>query len=284
MEQSHYYPIESGRIATIEYGDKQTADLSVVFLHGWLDNAASFSSVMEAMHQKCPQIHLCAIDLPGHGLSEHKSGSNFYQFLDYIDDVNQVLAHISPSRLVIVGHSLGALIAGCYSAAFPEKVAALIQIEGLKPISEDESNVVTRLRECILSRQRVRNKKARTLQSEQDAIALRAQINNIREDLIAPIVRRSLHLTEVSLAWRYDSKLQAQSLYRMSADQADAFQAHIQCPHLLILGENGYSTLKVHSFDPLTSPTVETVVGGHHCHLESHIRVTELIFGLLNRI
>ena len=35
MEQNHYYPIESGRIATIEYGDKPTADLSVVFLHGW---------------------------------------------------------------------------------------------------------------------------------------------------------------------------------------------------------------------------------------------------------
>ena len=174
MEQNHYYPIESGRIATIEYGDKQTADLSVVFLHGWLDNAASFSSVMEAFQQKCPSNSLCAIDLPGHGLSEHKSGSNSIN-LDYIDDVNQVLAHISPSRLVIVGHSLGALIAGCYSAAFPEKVTVLIQIEGLKPISEDESNVVTRLREGILSRQRVRNKKARTLQSEQDAIALRAQ-------------------------------------------------------------------------------------------------------------
>jgi pimeloyl-ACP methyl ester carboxylesterase len=284
MEQNHYYPIESGRIATIEYGDKQTADLSVVFLHGWLDNAASFSSVMEVLHQKCPHIHLCAIDLPGHGLSQHKSGSNFYQFLDYIDDVNQILAHISSSRLVIVGHSLGALIAGCYSAAFPEKVSALIQIEGHQPIAEDESNVVTRLREGIVSRQRVRNKKARMLQSEQDAIALRAQINNIRADLIAPIVRRSLCLSETGLAWRYDTKLQAQSLYRMSADQAEAFRAQIQCPHLLILGESGYSALKVHSDNQLTPPIVETVAGGHHCHLESHIRVTELIFGLLNRI
>ena len=284
MEQNHYYLIESGRIAAIEYGDKRTADLSVIFLHGWLDNAASFSSVMEALHQTCPQIHLCAIDLPGHGLSEHKSGSNFYQFLDYIDDVNQVLAHISPSRLVIVGHSLGALIAGCYSAAFPEKVSALIQIEGHQPISEDESNVVTRLREGIVSRQRVRNKKTRILQSEQDAVTLRSQINDIRSDLIAPIVRRSLHLTEMGLAWRHDNKLQAQSLFRMSAEQAEAFRTQIQCPHLLILGENGYSELKAHSNNQFMSPIVETVAGGHHCHLESHIRVTELIYGLVNRI
>ena len=198
--------------------------------------------------------------------------------------MNQVLAHISPSRLVIVGHSLGALIAGCYSAAFPEKVSALIQIEGHQPISEDESNVVTRLREGIVSRQRVRNKKTRILQSEQDAVTLRSQINDIRSDLIAPIVRRSLHLTEMGLAWRHDNKLQAQSLFRMSAEQAEAFRTQIQCPHLLILGENGYSELKAHSNNQFMSPIVETVAGGHHCHLESHIRVTELIYGLVNRI
>ena len=63
----------------MEIGDAKTADVSVVFIHGWLDNAASFFSVMQELVEVAPQLHLCAIDLPGHGLSEHKNAS----FLSY---------------------------------------------------------------------------------------------------------------------------------------------------------------------------------------------------------
>jgi pimeloyl-ACP methyl ester carboxylesterase len=144
MRDERKREILNGHIATIEYGCSETAELSVVFLHGWLDNAASFESVMASLHALNPDWHLCAIDLPGHGLSSHKEASNFYPFHDYIDDVYQFLANLSPNRLVLVGHSLGALIASCYSAAFPEQVSGLVQVEGYGPLAEKAQETVSR--------------------------------------------------------------------------------------------------------------------------------------------
>lgn len=279
-----YYQIDGGKVATLELGDKQTADVSVVFLHGWLDNAASFTTVMTALAHQLPHAHLCAVDLPGHGLSFHKASPHFYSFHDYIDDVYQVLAKLSPNRTVLVGHSLGALIASCYSAAFPEQVAGLVQIEGDGPLAETPECAVTRLRQGVLSRQRIRRKPVRLMSSADEAIARRASVNSLTEAQITPLVLRGVKQTEQGWAWRHDTALQSDSLYRMSHQHAQAIRDAIVCPQIIVLGEQGFSHLK-----PVTSeanPVREfvTLSGGHHCHLEHPSRVSDLIFGLVNKI
>ncbi|EKM30499.1 alpha/beta hydrolase family protein, partial [Vibrio harveyi] len=54
-----------------------------------MDNAGSFKTLMNAIHQHNPDLHLLAIDLFGHGLSSHKSSDNYYPFHDYIADLHQ---------------------------------------------------------------------------------------------------------------------------------------------------------------------------------------------------
>lgn len=284
MRHEQRYDIASGHIATIEYGSKPTADLTVVFLHGWLDNAASFETVMNQLHSIAPNLHLCAIDLPGHGFSSHKNGSNFYPFHDYIDDVYQFLANLSPNRLVLVGHSLGALIASCYSAAFPEQISGLVQIEGYGPLAEPSQDTVTRLREGVLSRQRVRRKPMRAMQSQQEAIERRAKVNQLDAALIAPIVQRGLIEVGHGWQWRYDVKLQSQSLYRMSLEHAAEFRQQVTVSQLVILGEQGFSYLQSFQNDASDSTQIEMIEGGHHCHLQAPFRVANLIFGLVNKI
>ncbi|TFH91840.1 alpha/beta fold hydrolase [Vibrio ouci] len=276
--------IANGHIAAIEYGQAETAELTVVFIHGWLDNAASFETVMDALHSQNKHFHLCAIDLPGHGLSSAKNGNNFYPFHDYIDDLYQFLANLSPNRLVLVGHSLGALIASCYSAAFPEQVSGLVQIEGYGPLAEEPQNTVSRLREGVMSRQRIRRKPTRAMQSVQEAIDRRAKVNQIEASLIAPIVERGLVQTDSGCEWRHDVNLQSQSLYRMSLQHADVFRQHIHCPQLIILGEQGFSYLQSFQHDASDSTHIEMIEGGHHCHLQVPSRVVNLIFGLVNKI
>lgn len=278
------YELHDGFIEAIEYGDCKTAEISVVFLHGWLDNSASFYTVMEGLFEQAPNLHLCAIDLPGHGHSSHKTHNNFYPFHDYIDDIYQFLVKLSPNRVVLVGHSLGALVASCYSAAFPEQVSGLVQIEGYGPLAEKESETVSRLREGVLSRQRIRKKPARAFPSKQDAIERRAKVNHILPELIEPIVSRGLVERDSQWFWRHDVKLQSQSLYRMSLEHAHSIRQHITCPQVVILGEQGFSHL--HSFQQDASETIqfEWVLGGHHCHLQSPSRVIDLIFGLVNKI
>lgn len=284
MYQSTQYPTASGSISTIEIGEPSTALVTLVFIHGWLDNAASFLSVFEQL-APASHIHAIAIDLPGHGLSSHKSASSYYPFHDYIDDIYQVLHKISPNKLVLVGHSLGALIASCYSAAFPEQVAGLVQIEGKGPLSESPQKSVQRMRNGVLSRQRQQRKPSRPLHSQEDAIMLRAHVNELPRETIAPIVKRGTVLKDGHWHWSHDQRLKCDSIYRMSPEHAQVINMAIQCEQLIILGDNGFDYLLNDSdtFHNVRAKLV-TIPGGHHCHLEYPERVSELILGLVNKI
>ncbi|CDT82263.1 alpha/beta fold hydrolase [Vibrio coralliirubri] len=278
------YSLASGTLATQQIGTPQTTATTVVFIHGWLDNSSSFNQVMQQVAKFAPNAHLIAIDLFGHGFSSHKSGS-YYPFHDYIDDLHQLVTKLSPNRLVLVGHSLGALIASCYSAAFPEKVSGLIQIEGHGPLSEAPHETVSRLRDGVLSRLRQRRKPSRPLASLEDAIKLRAHANQINAELIAPIVERGIVEFENSWQWRCDPNLKCDSLYRMSQAHAEAIMVAIECPQLIILGNDGFRHLQHNRYKSVHSPLhIETVAGGHHCHLESPELVSELILGVVNKI
>ncbi|MEZ8310364.1 alpha/beta fold hydrolase [Vibrio splendidus] len=303
------YSLASGTLATQQIGNPKTTATTVVFIHGWLDNSASFTQVMPQIAKLSPDTHLVAIDLFGHGFSSHKPGS-YYPFHDYIDDLHQLVIKLSPNRLVLVGHSLGALIASCYSAAFPEKVSGLIQIEGHGPLSEAPHETVSRLRDGVLSRLRQRRKPSRPLASLEDAIKLRAHANQIKAELIAPIVERGIVelsnvdrtvVTQVALSqatvdqgiaefdnswqWRCDPNLKCDSLYRMSQAHAEAIMAAIECPQLIVLGNDGFRHLQHNRYKSAhSSLNIETVPGGHHCHLESPELVSELILGVVNKI
>ncbi len=230
-------------------------------------------------------MHLVAIDLPGHGLSSHKSGVNYYPFHDYIDDLHQVVMEISPNKLVLVGHSLGALIASCYSAAFPEKVSGLVQIEGHGPMSESPSLAPSRLRQGVLSRHRQRKKPSRPLASFEDALALRVKANQVPAELLKPIVERGAVFDGEQWAWRHDAKLKCDSVYRMSAEHSRAILDAITCPQLLILGDNGHASIRENISNASDKNQHLTVIeGGHHCHLEQPKQVAELILGLVNKI
>ena len=78
--------------AGLEWGDPN--GYPIVALHGWLDNALSFS-VMAPFLSK---YRLIALDLSGQGLSDHRSSDATYHIWD---DVPQLLSliHISePTR------------------------------------------------------------------------------------------------------------------------------------------------------------------------------------------
>ncbi|OOX42342.1 alpha/beta hydrolase [Vibrio parahaemolyticus] len=279
------FTLSSGEMAALEIGNEKTADLSVVFLHGWLDNAGSFKALMEQIHQLNPTLHLLAVDHFGHGLSSHKSHDNYYPFHDYIADMYQLLDELSPNRLMLVGHSLGALIASCYSAAFPEQVEALVQIEGAGPLTESPSNSLQRLRDGVLSRIRQQNKPERALVSFDLALKLRMQANQLSADQLLPIVERGTECRDNKWYWRHDAKLKCDSLYRMAREQANSITSQIRCPHLIVLGDQGFQNLPSNQVDwGENPPQVASVAGGHHCHLEQILEVAKRILGVVNKI
>ena len=125
-----------------EQGDKPL----LLALHGWLDNSASFVPLAPYL----TYFHLVCVDLPGHGHSDHKNTP--YVFVDWLDDLYQITQAAGWSRFVLLGHSLGALIASAYAGVFPEQVERLILLEGLGPLSQPDDAVPEQLRRAILNR------------------------------------------------------------------------------------------------------------------------------------
>ncbi|MGF1699061.1 alpha/beta hydrolase [Photobacterium makurazakiensis] len=252
----------------------------MLLLHGWQDNAASFSPLFTSLAES---YRLIALDWPGHGLSEARSNDNYYHFVDYADDLNQVVDLLSESPVFILGHSLGALVAVCYAAAFSEKVQGLILIEGLAPLSEGASLAPQRLRQGLLSRQRFREREThrqkRSMASFEQALDLRCNINNLTSEQLYPLVQRATYQKDGRWYWRHDNRLRCDSLYRMAEDHALAMVASVACPVLSIIGRQGYRQLKLDPFEQVNWQNMiqHEVDGGHHCHLESPRAVIQQI-------
>lgn len=283
--QESTFLLHHGSLAVMEIRPKEIHQ-TLVFLHGWQDNAATFKTTMEAYAKHHPYHHLIAVDWFGHGLSDHKGDDNFYHFFDYIDDLHQIILHTKLEKVVLIGHSLGALIASAYCAVFPEKVSALMMIEALGPLSEEEDEITNRLRQGILSRQRYRNKPQRTLKDKQAAVELRSKVNRLPEHLIEPMVLRSLASKDNYVKWTTDAKVKCDSLYRMSEAHALSLLSKIDCPVIAVIGNEGYGHLrqKSHRYRYISDFQCYQIEGGHHCHLEYPEQVSSYISDLINKI
>jgi pimeloyl-ACP methyl ester carboxylesterase len=73
-----------------------------------------------------------APDLRGHGESGRVVGG-YYYFMDYVADLDDVIAQTAQGELVLVGHSMGGSVSGYWAGTRPEKLAKLALLEGLGP-------------------------------------------------------------------------------------------------------------------------------------------------------
>jgi pimeloyl-ACP methyl ester carboxylesterase len=122
------------------------AALRVLCAHGWVDNAASFALLAPALATRLRADVVC-LDLAGHGRSGHRAPSAVYSALHYAADVVRAAEELGwwsaaagapeegggapQAPLVLVGHSMGAGLVSAVAGAFPERVAALVMLDGL---------------------------------------------------------------------------------------------------------------------------------------------------------
>jgi len=98
----------------------------LVMLHGWMDCSATFQFLVDALGDGW---QVAAPDWRGFGLSQWNDGS--YYAPDYQVDLDDLLEQLSPNAPVrLIGHSMGAMIAGLYAGIRPERVAKLALVEG----------------------------------------------------------------------------------------------------------------------------------------------------------
>ncbi|WP_235335543.1 alpha/beta fold hydrolase [Photobacterium halotolerans] len=275
--------IKRGRLIPVSNADR--ARPTLLFLHGWHDNAASFDVLFEPL---AARFNLVAVDWPGHGLSAHRQTDNYYYFMDYVDDLAQIVQSLSSQNLMLVGHSLGALVAAAYAGAFPESVTGLVLIEGLAPLHESAGLAAKRLRQGIESRTKRRQRQPAELKldSFQAALSVRCRVNGLTPEQLRPLVQRATWTDGQHWYWRHDDKLRCDSLFRMTEEQVKALMRHIECPVLSVIGEKGFSSLKESDAGLSWLKQAEQIVipGGHHCHLDSPRLVCDQILLLSSKI
>lgn len=93
----------------------------VLLLHGVTRQVADLAPIIERLPNDFGWI---AVDFPGHGRSAASDGD--YKVRDYSADVAKLIEAIPQRRLVVFGHSLGAMVAAQVASFFPDRVAGAI--------------------------------------------------------------------------------------------------------------------------------------------------------------
>jgi pimeloyl-ACP methyl ester carboxylesterase len=96
------------------------SDVTFLLLHGVTRRALDWMPAFPALSGLG---NLFACDFRGHGESEKATS---YLVTDYADDVVAFLCAEIDSSVVIVGHSLGAMVAAAVAARLPERVRAVV--------------------------------------------------------------------------------------------------------------------------------------------------------------
>ncbi|MFC9324024.1 alpha/beta fold hydrolase [Kitasatospora sp. NPDC057015] len=123
--------IEGRRLSYLDFGG---AGRPLVALHGHLSEGATFARLAAALG---PEWRLIAPDQRGHGESDRAAD---YSRDGYLADVLALLDHLGLDRVVLLGHSLGAINAYQFAARHPERVSALVNAEGAASLGLDGSN------------------------------------------------------------------------------------------------------------------------------------------------
>ncbi len=121
--KSHFATLGTNKIYYVTVGK---GPHTIVFVHGWACNLDSWRDQVPALSDKA---RLVLIDLPGHGQSDKPHTAYTMDF--FASAVLAVMDDAHVDKATLVGHSMGGPVICCVYRKAPERVAALVSVEGL---------------------------------------------------------------------------------------------------------------------------------------------------------
>lgn len=271
------FTVSGLRVAAKAWGPKDGR--LVLAMHGWLDNAATFDRLAPLLD---PSLRLLAIDLPGHGLSEHRSEDAGYAIPDAAHDV-ALLIHQLGGECMILGHSMGAAIAAILAGAKPSLVSRLVLLEGLGPLTEEADGAPDRLGGAIdESLRRAGGSKTRVFADLDDAATRVTEAAPMDLASAKVLLSRGLQAVPGGYTWRTDPRLRSTTRLRFTEAHVAAFMRRIACETLIITATQGWPSPAemIALRKSYVQKRIEvTLQGRHHVHLDS----PELVAPHVNR-
>jgi len=121
--------VMSDDLVHLEYRVFGRGEPAVFLIHGWCGNADYWHTQIEALEGRYTVV---ALDLAGHGAS----GANRtdWSIANYAADVATVARQIPNSRIVLVGHSMGATVALAAVPRLGGRVIGVIAVDALRSV------------------------------------------------------------------------------------------------------------------------------------------------------
>jgi len=237
--------------------------LPVIALHGWLDNANSFARLAPQLKG----LRIVALDLAGHGYSEHRPPGAGYALADYAHDVLRVAEQLGWQRFALLGHSLGAIISVQLAGALPDRVSHLALIDGVIPPTCAEQDAGERLGMALQAQLRLDGKRKSVYPSLEEGVQARMKgMVAVSREAAELLAQRGLMPVPGGYSWRSDSRLTLPSPVRLSQAQAMAYVRRVSCPASLVVAADGMLARHTELLEQL--PFEQTLLpGGHHLHL-----------------
>ncbi len=239
----------------------------VLALHGWLDSAASFDRLAPLL----PELRIVALDLPGHGRSDHRPAGARYHFVDWPLDVAATAGALGWERFSLLGHSMGAGIASLLAATLGDRVERLVLLDGLAPGMTEPEDAPARLAAAIAEHLAPAPPARRYASFEEAALRFSRARSELSAEGAAALASRAIRVDADGAAFSADPRLRGTSPLRLSRAHVEAFLSRIRCPALLVrpaagmpIGEGTWSALTA----LVPGLEVAHVPGGHHAHLD----------------
>ena len=240
---SHHFISQRLRLHYVDWGNHEAPPL--ILQHGGRDHCRSWDWAAEELSK---DWHVIAPDLRGHGDSAWAPDGH-YSMDTFLYDFAQLIDTLGYPQVSIVAHSLGGNIATRFTGLYPDRVAKLVNIEGLRPKPEDEDGhseleTVDLLRRWIEKRRLSAGRLPRRYPTIEAAYTRMKEENGFLSD------EQARHLTihgasrneDGTWSWKFDNYLNVWSPIDLSYASLSALWESITCPMLLLYGSNSFAS------------------------------------------
>jgi pimeloyl-ACP methyl ester carboxylesterase len=242
----------------------------VLLLHGFQEHAHAWDFV--APRLAAAGFRVLALDWRGHGDSEWIGRGGYYHFADYVADLAALVRELG-GRVSLVAHSMGGNAALLYAGTEPDRVDALVTIEGVGPMDQTPEVAPERFADWIEDLDRAAARAPRSLTLEEAAQRLRDGLGRFTPEVALHMARHGTRdAGDGTRTWKFDPLHQTSSPQPFYAAQARAFWKRIRAPVLYVEGTCSFITVTSEEIRARVADLGAEVVTldgvGHHPHLE----------------
>ncbi|MHB1139510.1 MAG: alpha/beta fold hydrolase [Microthrixaceae bacterium] len=263
--------VGGARIHYLAWG--QPDQRGLVFVHGGGANAHWWTHVAATFAQ---EFRVVAVDLSGHGDSEHRADYSLEQWTDEVMAVAGDAGIVGPP--VVIGHSMGGFVTIATAALHPESLAGVIICDS--PVTEPDPEVNGYHVRDAFGRER-------TYPTIEDAVARFRTVpaqEHYLDFVMDHVAHRSVRPHDGGWRWKFDRQIFGQFSQPVRTI-ALPYLSSITCRLALLRSEHGLVTKDIGDsmFEKLgrVTPVIEIPEAGHHAMLDQPLILLTAIRSLL---